>query len=304
MKVIIAGGTGLIGRALVDRLVKEKTKVIVLTRNPRLVENFHEGLVQPVWWEGTVSGSISELIEEGDSVVNLAGESLAGGRWTPERKELLLHSRTGPTTAIIRTILRSGKRPRVVVNASAVGYYGNVPNEDVMESYPRGTDFLASLVGEWEACAMEAASLGVRVVLMRNGVVLAKDGGALPRLMLPFRFFLGGWLGSGKQWFPWVHKADMVEIILKVLRDESVSGPVNAVAPESVTMKQFCAALGKSMKRPCWAPVPGFMLRAALGEMANMLLTGQKVIPRILRESGYTFQYPTLDAALSELMSR
>jgi uncharacterized protein (TIGR01777 family) len=303
MKIIIAGGTGFIGQRIVDRLVGEKQKCVLVTRNPGRVKDFHKGLLRVERWDEHALSIPSELIEDGDAIINLTGESLAAGRWTPERKKRLVHSRTAPTNAIVKMIAKGVKKPSVFINASAVGYYGHVAEAEVMEGSARGNDFLASLVGQWESDALEAATFGVRVVLLRTGVVLGKKGGALPKLMLPFKFYVGGWLGSGKQWFPWVHLDDAVEIIFTLIKNPRISGPVNVVAPEPVTMKEFCLTLGKAMKRPCWAHVPSAILRLALGDMAAMLLNGQKVIPRVLQESEYRFKYPSLEKALQSIVS-
>lgn len=302
MKIILAGGTGFIGRALVERIVKEKQKCILITRNPERVTNFYNGLLRVERWDEHAPVVLPELIDEGDAIVNLAGESLAAGRWTQERKKRLLQSRTTTTEAFVKVIERSKKKPSVFMNASAVGYYGDIADVVVAESFSRGNDFLASLVGQWEASAMEAAKSGVRVVLLRTGVVLDKAGGALTRLKMPFRFYMGGWLGSGKQWFPWIHRADVVEIILSLIKNPRISGPVNVVAPQQVTMKEFSIALSQVMRRPCWVRVPSPVLRFVLGEMADMLLTGSKVVPVVLRESGYQFQYPTIEKALSAIL--
>ena len=208
------------------------------------------------------------------------------------------------TGAIVSAIGQARKKPSVLVSASAVGYYGHVEYGDVAETHSKGNDFLAAVCERWEQEARRAEAYGVRVITPRFGVVLEKEGGALKRLLLPFKLFLGGPLGSGKQWFPWVHRDDVIEIISFVLQNPKVSGPVNVTAPEPVTMKEFCTALGKALHRPSWAPVPAFVLRTILGEMSLVVLTGQRAIPKKLLEAGYTFKYPQLTGALSAIFGQ
>jgi uncharacterized protein (TIGR01777 family) len=191
----------------------------------------------------------------------------------------------------------------VLINASAVGYYGDVPSIDVPESAPRGSDFLAQLCGEWEKAAMEAAESGVRVTLLRFGIVLGKGGGALRRLVLPFRLYAGGWLGTGAQWFPWVHLHDVAAIACHAVRDKELAGPVNVAAPEQLTQKEFSVILARVLGKPCWASVPAAVLRGLLGEMAGMLLGGQRIIPVKLAERDFAFKYPTAEEALRSIFS-
>jgi uncharacterized protein (TIGR01777 family) len=193
----------------------------------------------------------------------------------------------------------------VLINQSAVGYYGNVPVLPVEEDHPAGNDFLSYVCTQWEGEARKAEELGVRVVLPRTGIVLAARGGALPRMLLPFKLFIGGPLGSGTQWFPWIHLDDEIGALIVALENDQLSGPVNLAAPESVTMKQFCTALGNALHRPSWVPVPGVVLKIALGEMAGpLLLGGQRVIPRKLQEAGYSFKFPKLDDALRDVVKQ
>jgi hypothetical protein len=233
--------------------------------------------------------------------VNFSGESIGGGRWTESRKRILEESRVAPTRALVDAIQAAGSRPKVLVNMSAVGYYGDVPEGDVPESHPAGRDFLAGLAVKWEREALRAADAGVRVVLLRSGLVLEADGGALPRMALPFRLFAGGPLGSGRQWVPWVHMDDALGIILAAIQRESIRGPVNVAAPGIVRMSGFCRELASALGRPSWIPVPSFVLRLVLGEMAVIVLNGQRVIPRKLLDEGYAFRHPDLPAALSAI---
>ncbi len=304
MKILLSGGTGFIGNALLKRLVEEKHRVILLTRHPGSVRDLPRDLVEVEQWDGKTPGSWADCIEEVDGVVNLAGESIGAKRWTNTRKQLIITSRVEPTKAIVAAMAAAKKKPAVLVNASAVGYYGNVESGDVIESHPRGNDFLADLCERWEQEARAAEKLGVRVVMLRTGIVLEKDGGALKKFLLPFKFFVGGPLGSGQQWLPWVHRDDVVRAMIFALQNPSLWGPVNLAAPDTVTMEGFCSALGRAMGRPSWAPVPAILLRLLLGEMAGMVLTGQRVIPKKLEEAGYTFLHPKLDEALTAVLRK
>jgi uncharacterized protein (TIGR01777 family) len=304
MNVLVAGGTGFIGSTLLERLSEGGHSVILLSRNPQSEENVDRKLVQIEKWDGRTAGPWVHRLESVDAVVNLAGESIGAKRWTESRKALLVTSRLGPTRALVSGISATKKRPPVLVNSSAVGYYGNVESGDVSESHPAGNDFLAGLCKRWETEAQKAADHGVRVVCLRFGVVLEKGGGALERMMLPFRFFVGGSLGSGRQWFPWVHRDDVIGAIIFSLKNSNISGSVNVTAPDHVTMREFTRALGKAMHRPSWAQVPAFVLRMVLGEMAGTVLTGQRVVSRKLEDAGYTFRYPELDEALRAIVKR
>ena len=300
MKVVVSGGTGFIGSALVERLASANHVVVLLTRAPAAHARARANVVIAEW-DGKSVGPWGQQIEGADAVVNLTGVSLAAKRWTQKQKEILVSSRREPARALVEAIGAVRKRPSVFLSASAVGYYGHVESDDVTEDTPHGDDFLASLTMKWETEASRATEYGVRVVTPRFGVVLDRRGVALTRLALPFRFFAGGWLGSGKQWFAWVHREDVVRAIEFTLVTDMVSGPLNLAAPDAVTNKEFCKVLGSVLHRPCWAAVPAPVLRLALGEMADMLLTGQKVKPTKLQEAGFSFQYPTLRMALQKI---
>lgn len=301
MKVVVAGGTGFVGNALVRRLLDEKHHVIVLSRNAGTSMGFPGGDLRIEPWDGRSTGGWTGQLEGADAVVNLSGEGIADKRWSAERKKRLISSRLDSTKALVDAIEKCSKRPKVLVNASAVGYYGVAEDSEVDEASPKGTGFLADLCAEWERQARKAEALGVRVVMLRLGVVIGKGGGALQKFILPFNLFIGGPLGSGRQYFPWVHRDDVVGAILYVLQDDRLAGPVNVSAPDSLTMSQFCRVLGKAMDRPSWAPVPSFMLKMLLGEMSSMVLTGQRAVPRKLREAGYRFCYPDAESALKSL---
>lgn len=304
MKIAITGGTGLIGRALAESLLPEGHTVVIFTRRPDLPDRLPPG-AQPALWGPTDPDRLAEALRGADAVVNLVGESLAAGRWTPQRKERILRSRVEAGEALSRAIatLPEGERPRVLLQASAVGYYG--PREDdapVDETAPPGNDFLAQVCQEWEASSAPVEGLGVRRVALRTGVVLSPRSGALPLMALPVRLFVGGPLGSGRQWIPWIHLADEVGAIRFLMEREDAHGPFNLCAPEPVTNAEMMRALGRVLRRPVWLPVPAFALRLALGEMSATVLTGQRVVPQRLLELGYTFRFPSLLPALEDLL--
>jgi uncharacterized protein (TIGR01777 family) len=303
MKIILTGGTGFIGKRLIEKLATDRHEIVLLSRNPSAAQNTINPALQVRQWDGKSVGAWSADVDGADAVINLAGEPVAAKRWTGKQKAKILESRVLATRAIVEAIKQARKKPAVLINGSAVGYYGAVENGEVTESHKQGTSFLADVVGQWEREALAAESVGVRVAMLRIGVVLGEGGGALEKMALQFKMFAGGTIGSGSQWFPWVHRDDVVKMILFALTTPTVSGPINAAAPDSVTMRQFCNALGAAMHRPSWAPVPGFVLRLALGEMSEMLLTGQRVVPARLLALGYSFQFPKLDGALTDIFS-
>lgn len=299
MKIILTGGSGFLGKSLAEKLTADQHSVVILTRNPSKMPAMH-GVSVKHWDAKNVGDWVSE-VDGADAVLNFAGESIGGKRWTARQKDNILGSRLNATRAVVEAIRKARRKPSVLINASGVGYYGHVEEGEVTESHPRGQGFLAEVCEQWENEAKAAEQFGVRVVRLRQGVVLESDGGALPRMTLPFKMFVGGYLGSGAQWFPWIHRDDLVGIVRFVLEHGALSGPVNVVAPEALTMKEFCAALGRALKRPSWAPVPSFVLKAALGEMSEMLLTGQRVVPAKLVQAGYHFKFSKLDDALSDI---
>lgn len=299
MKIIVAGGTGFIGKALVDALARENRRVVVLTREPAKFSGSASFGVTVVFWDGRTPGAWEKGLSGADAIINLSGENIAARRWTPIQKQKIVSSRVEATAALVRAVEKSDTRPSVLINASAAGYYGDVPSTEVPESAPQGKGFLADTCMAWEREALRAGPSGVRVALMRFGIVLEKDGGVLKKMLGPFRFFLGGPFGSGGQWFPWVHRDDVVGSILHALKNPELKGPVNVAAPDAVTVRDFCGALGKAIGRPSWLPLPAFALRLLLGEMSELLLTGQRAVPARLLESGYSFRYPRLAAALS-----
>ena len=245
-----------------------------------------------------------KIISEIDAVVNLAGESIAPRRWTKERKKLILSSRIDTTRALVESIGKSDRRPKVLISASAVGYYGPRDEEPVNEYTSPSLGYLASVCLQWEAEAQKAEDFGLRVVRLRIGGVLGAGGGLLAQMVGPFKFFAGGPIGDGKQWFSWIHRDDVIGIIKYAIENESVSDPVNATAPNPVTNKEFSDALGKALNRPAIVNVPVFAVKLALGELASLLLTGQRVIPEKILEAGYEFKYPTIDEALTAIFQK
>jgi uncharacterized protein len=301
LNVVLFGGSGLIGRHLIARLSAQGHQITLVTRRPDSLRDVVSPSVTVKSWPPP--DGLSSIIDGVDAVVNLTGESIGAKRWSESRKREILSSRVDSTRAIVAGIGRTSRKPRVLLNASAVGYYGNVEKGDVTEDHAPGNDFLAEVCIKWEEESKKAIQFGMRVVTPRSGVVLAKNAEALRRMILPFRLFAGGTLGSGRQWFPWIHIDDEAAAMMHLLETPDISGPVNLVAPESVTMRQFCSALGKALHRPLWAPVPAFVLKTLLGEMADALvLGGQRAVPSVLVASGYRFTYSELSKALAEII--
>ena len=301
MKIVIAGGTGFIGRHLCPTCLNNNHEVTVLSRNPTHAHRHLPKNVTVTEWNGLTWGSLEQTLNGKDALINLVGEPIADARWTPSRKQLLRSSRIDTTRLLIDSIIRVPKRPMTLINASGIGFYGPQEVRPVSEDAPPGKGFLAELCVEWEREAHRAEEYGLRVLNLRIGMVLGKDGGALSKMALPFRFFFGGPILPGTQPVSWIHQEDLSRLIEWLLGQSHVSGPVNAVAPESATMNEFCRTLGKSMNRPSWLPVPGFALKLGLGELATVMTTGQHVAPQVAQQEGFTFSYPTLEKALDSI---
>jgi uncharacterized protein (TIGR01777 family) len=301
MNVVVAGGSGLLGTALLNALHTGGHTSLLLSRNVNAARRVAPSSTRIEHWDGRTIGGWAKHVDGADAVVNLAGSSIGGGRWTARRKQLILESRINATRAIVGAIERASKRPRVLVNQSAVGYYGHVPEGEVTESHPRGNDFLAKVCLQWEEESKKAATLGVRVVNPRTGIVLAENSEAVRKLLLPFKLFVGGPLGTGRQWFPWIHLQDEIGAMLFAMENDNLDGPVNFTAPNAVTMREFCTALGKAINRPSWAPVPSFALELILGEMSLLVLKGQRAIPKKLLDAGYRFKFEGVHEALRDL---
>jgi uncharacterized protein (TIGR01777 family) len=292
MKVAITGSTGLLGEALLGALERRGDEPLPVRRRAG------EGL------QWTIEGGFDppDALSGFDAVVHLAGENLADGRWNEARKKEILDSRVLGTRSVVRALERAHPRPKVLLGASAIGYYGDCGDTLVDEDSTPGSDFLAQVCVAWEQEANHARDLGVRTVLARTSPVLAHDGGALAKLLPIFRLGLGGRLGSGKQWFPWIHIDDWVAIALRALDDDTMAGPYNFTAPEPVTNAELTKALGRALHRPTFMPVPGPLLRLGVGEMADTLLGGQRALPKRLRDAGFEFRYPRIEDALSDLV--
>jgi uncharacterized protein (TIGR01777 family) len=300
-RVLITGGSGLIGRALSASLAADGYEVIVLSRNPERATGLLSG-VRAERWDGRTAQGWGALADGAWAVVNLAGENISAGRWTADRKLRMRESRLNAGRAVVEAIEAAKARPAVVIQASGVGYYGPRGEEDVSESAPAGNDYLAGLAVAWETSTVGVEAMGVRRVIIRTGIVLSRKGGALPRMMLPFRFFMGGRLGSGRQWLPWIHIADEVGAIRFLMENEKANGPFNICAPNPVTNADFSRFLGRRMGRPAIVPTPAFLLRLAFGEMAGMLLSGQKAVPGHLTRLWYVFRFVEAEAALRDIL--
>lgn len=300
MNTLITGGTGFIGRQLVERLGRAD----VVTRDPARA-------ARQAWPQGTSFVGWSDQNRplelpagyQPEAIVNLMGESIAARRWNKAFKERLRTSRVLGTQQLVAGILKAGRLPKVMISASAIGYYGDRGDEVLTESAGPGDDFLACLSRDWEEAALPLRDAGVRVVHLRIGIVLGRDGGALEKMLPLFRWGLGGRLGNGRQWFPWIHERDVVELIAWLLQKEQVHGPVNAVAPGIVTNREFTKELARQLHRPAWLPVPRFGLRLAIGEFADSLLASARVVPEVAHAGGYAFCFPRLDEALRDVLS-
>jgi uncharacterized protein (TIGR01777 family) len=294
MRIVIAGGSGFLGEPLVRRLVAGGNDVAVLSRNPARVR-----AGRGVAWDGKTQGAWSQEVATADAIVNLAGENVGEGRWTEARKQKLTSSRLEATAAIVEALRSAPPRQRTLVNASAVGYYGLRADELLDESGTRGGGFLAELVERWEAAARVAEPM-VRLVILRFGVVLAADGGALKKMLLPFKLGAGGPIGSGEQWMSWVDRDDAVRMVEWAIAHDSARGVYNVTAPEPVRNRDFTKALGRALHRPAFVPAPAFALRLAFGEMADeVLLGGQRAVPRRAEREGFVFEVPALEASFA-----
>ena len=303
MRVAITGATGFIGRRLVDRLLADRHEVVALTRDPTRARATLPRAARAVRWDPRAGTVDATALRDLDAVVHLAGESVAGGRWTAARKAAIRDSRVLGTEALMRALTEApaGARPRALVAASAIGIYGDRGDVELDERAPPGDDFLAEVCSAWEAAARGAADLGVRVAIVRIGIVLGRDGGALGRMLPLFRLGLGGRLGSGRQWMSWIHVDDLVALFVCALANDAVTGVLNGVAPRPVTNAEFTRTLAAALARPAILPAPAFALRLALGEMATLLLASQRVVANAVRACGFRFEHAELTSALADL---
>ncbi len=298
-RVVIAGGSGLIGRALAHSLVAQGREVVVLSRSAE-----PPGLAgcRVERWDGESLGRWREALEGAAAVVNLAGAGIADRRWTADRRRVLRASRIGPTALLTSAIRSAAQPPGVLVQGSGIGIYGDRGDERLTEQSTAGEGFLPLLARDWEAASEAVEEVGTRRVVVRTGLVLAREGGALARLLPVFRVGLGGRLGSGRQYFPWIHLTDEVAAIGHLIGETTARGPFHLVAPEAIRQREFARRLGRALRRPAVLPVPGWLLRTVLGELASELLTGQHAAPEALLASGFRFRFASLDAALADLV--
>ncbi len=301
MRVIISGGSGLIGSALGKALTAEKHEVIFLSRNPGKVKDAPAG-IQLRKWDGESAAGWQDLATGDYAIINLAGETIAQ-RWSKENKRAIRQSRVNAGKAIMDLVNAAEVKPRVLIQSSAVGYYGTKTGDaQVTESFSPGDDFLAKVCFDWEISTAPASKLGVRRPILRTGIVLSTEGGALPQQLLPFKLFVGGPVGSGNQWYPWIHLDDEVRAIQFLLANDKADGPFNLTAPNPVTNKEFGKLIGEAMGRPSVMPAPGFAMKALFGDMSLLLLEGQRAVPQKLLELGFKFKFETAQAALRDLL--
>lgn len=301
MRVIITGGTGLIGRALTANLV-DRYEVVILSRDPQAQRADLPPGARLVGWDAKSAAGWGHLADGAFAIINLAGAGIADGRWTAARKALIVNSRVQAGQAVVEAVHAAAVKPQVVVQASAVGYYGPRSDEFLNEASAPGSDWTAGVVKAWEPATAEVEALDVRRVVARIGVVLSKEGGALPKLLLPFKFFAGGPLGSGEQWISWIHLDDVVRAIRFLMENPQASGPYNLSAPTPVTNRVMVNKIGLVLERPALVPAPALALKLALGEMSSVVLDGQRVLPQRLTAEGFAFRFSDVETALRDLL--
>jgi uncharacterized protein (TIGR01777 family) len=306
MRVFVTGGTGLVGRRLVRALVERGDQPVVLTRRSSVAQGSLGSKVELIQGDPMQKGAWMDKIDDFDAVVHLAGENVFGKRWNAQVKQMLVDSRVLSTrnvaTALTRKPRRADGQPKALVNASAIGYYGPHGDEELTEESPPGDDFLAHLCVQWEQAAHAVEPAGVRCTILRVGVVLDSEGGALAKMLTPFKMGVGGPIAGGRQFISWIHHADLIGLLLLALDNGQCSGPLNGTAPNPVSNRDFSRALGKALGRPAFMPTPGFGLRVMLGEAAHIINTGQRVLPKKALALGYVYQFPTIDAALADVL--
>lgn len=303
MRIFLTGGTGLVGTRLVKLLTERGDKVSLLTRRPDAVKALASEHVSIVAGDPVTPGPWMDAIADCDAVIHLAGEGVFGRRWTQSFKDLLYSSRIKSTENVVAALAKA-QRSRTLITASAIGFYGPHGDEELTEESQPGNDFLAKICVDWEKAAQPAAANGARVASVRVGVVLDPAGGALAKMLTPFKMFVGGPIGSGKQYMSWIHNEDLCRLFLHILDHPKLSGPFNGTAPTPVTNRAFSSALGKALNRPSFLPAPGFALRVLLGESANIITQGQRVVPRTALASGFTFKFNDVESALRDLLGK
>ncbi|NEP02873.1 MAG: TIGR01777 family protein [Symploca sp. SIO2E9] len=300
MKVAITGATGFVGSRLVECLQAKGHQPLILTRNSTTASRSFPNL-EIITYTPKKSGNWQKAIAGCDGVINLAGEPIAENRWTSECKQEIFDSRKLGTQKIVEAIAMANPKPAVLVNASAIGYYGTSETATFDETSPTGRDFLAKVCQAWEAEAEKVKAAGIRLVILRLGIVLG-DGGALAKMITPFKLFAGGPIGTGRQWFSWIHRDDLVNLIIEALTNQELEGTLNATAPKPVLMSELSETLGDVLNRPSWLPVPSFALEALLGEGSQVVLEGQRVLPKRTTSYGFEYQYPNLKQALAQIL--
>jgi uncharacterized protein len=304
MKIAITGATGLVGTRLVAQLSQKGHQIVVFTRNPNKAQKVFPASsfanLEIVQYQPQESGSWQQKISGCDAVINLAGEPIAE-RWSPQQKQAIMDSRQLGTRKLVEAIAKAEQKPQVLVSGSAIGYYGTSETTAFDETSGAGNDFLAQVCQNWEAEAQKVTEQVVRLVILRIGIVLA-NGGALGKMIGPFKMFAGGPIGSGKQWFSWIHRDDLVNLICQAVEQPEMSGVYNATAPNPVRMGKLCQTLGEVLNRPSWLPVPDFVLEVLLGDGAIVVLEGQQVLPKQTQQTGFTYQYPELKPALADIV--
>ncbi len=304
MRVLITGASGFIGRALTHRLLDHAHEVIALTRDPGKAQKILGEGVLCVGWDGRSALNWQEHVNQSDAIINLAGENIGKGPWTTSYRKRILHSRVGAGHAVVEAIKNAEKKPRVLLQASGIGYYGDRGDEELDENSEMGGGFLADVIEQWEESTKEVETMGVRRVILRTGFVFGRGGGALAKMTLPYRLFVGGPVGSGKQWLSWIHVEDEIAVIQEFLERDEFSGVFNLTAPHPATLGEVSKHLGKAMRRPSWLPVPAFALKLMLGDMAKeTALTSQKVLPGKLLQANYSFQYTSVSEALNSIFA-
>jgi uncharacterized protein len=304
MRVIITGGSGLIGRALSIDLLKDGYEVIVLSREPKRYTDIVPSGVRLEGWDGQSARGWGGLVDQSTAIVNLAGENIGDGRWTAQRKQALLESRLKAGMAVSQAVTQARKKPELLLQASGVGFYGSHADEIITEKSPASDDFLSRTSQKWEASTETVEQAGVRRVIARNGVVLSCQGGAFPRMLLPFRFFLGGPLGSGQQWISWIHLQDEVAALRFLIDNPKAVGVYNLTSPNPLRNVDFERTIGQVMGRPVILTTPAVAIRLFFGEMAVTVLEGQRVVPERLKKDGFVFNYPHLEGAVRDLLTK
>ena len=312
MKILITGGTGLIGSALIDVLLQDGHEINVLTRSPEKARNTLPSGVIPHKWDAATPEDWDHLIPDMDAVINLAGESIAGEtvleimtkHWSDEYKKRIRGSRANVGKAFVDAIEKSEKKPNVFIQASAIGYYGPRGDEEVIETSEAANDFMGETCRLWEDSTEKLDELGVRRVVIRTGLVMATDGGILPMVLLPFKLFAGGPLGNGQQYVSWIHMDDQVNAIRFLLNNEAARGAYNLTAPNPLTQREQAKVIGRLMRRPSFVLVPGFALKLILGEKSTLVLDGQRVIPENLQRAGFEFKFTDFETALKDLLEK